>query len=299
QILLLRPLAREHLIYKCGNGERFSLWFDPWLQGDSIHARYGRRVMYDTGLGSQARVKDVLREGQWCWPQVSGNLMEIQQRVGDIPTSTNPDTIFWAKVGDSFSTSRAWCAIRTRSNIVECHELVWHPKRIPKHAFSLWLAIRGAHRTRDKLVTMGVTHTALCVFHCGENESAEHLFFQCPFSATVWRDVLKMCNITRPLLAWDNEVRWMTEHARGNSFPHMVRKLAFAATVYHVWLERNRRCFSNRFLLPQDIVHKVSMDVSGKIAIANNAQRNDHHHSLCVNWGVPMGSDCSAWGVGT
>ncbi|GAV92862.1 LOW QUALITY PROTEIN: zf-RVT domain-containing protein, partial [Cephalotus follicularis] len=185
QILLLRPLAREHLIYKCGNGERFSLWFDPWLQGDSIHARYGRRVMYDTGLGSQARVKDVLSEGQWCWPQVSGNLMEIQQRVGDIPTSTNPDTIFWAKVGDSFSTSRAWCAIRTRSNIVEWHELVWHPKRIPKHAFSLWLAIRGAHRTRDKLVTMGVTHTALCVFHCGENESVEHLFFQCPFSATV------------------------------------------------------------------------------------------------------------------
>ncbi|GAV92785.1 hypothetical protein CFOL_v3_36163, partial [Cephalotus follicularis] len=58
QILQLRPLAREHLIYKCGNGERFSLWFDPWLQGDSIHALYGRRVIYDSGLDTQARVKE-------------------------------------------------------------------------------------------------------------------------------------------------------------------------------------------------------------------------------------------------
>ncbi|GAV91359.1 hypothetical protein CFOL_v3_34755 [Cephalotus follicularis] len=120
-ILLLRPLARAHLIYKCGSGERFSLWFDPWLQGDSIHALYGRRVMYDTGLGSQARVKDVLREGQWCWPQVSGDLMEIQHRVSDIPVSTCPDSIFWAKVGDSFSTSRAWNVIRSRSSTVGWH----------------------------------------------------------------------------------------------------------------------------------------------------------------------------------
>ncbi|GAV93068.1 LOW QUALITY PROTEIN: zf-RVT domain-containing protein, partial [Cephalotus follicularis] len=180
QTLLLRPLAREHIIYQCGNGERFSLWYDPWLQGDSIHARYGRRVMYDTGLGCHARVKDVLCEGQWNWPQVSGDLLEIQQRVNVIPISTNPDTIFWTKVGDSFSTSRAWNAIRTRSNFVGWHELVLHP-RIPKHAFSLWLAIR----TRDKLMAMGVTHSAQCVFHCGGTESLDHLFFQCPFSTSV------------------------------------------------------------------------------------------------------------------
>ncbi|GAV92989.1 zf-RVT domain-containing protein, partial [Cephalotus follicularis] len=291
QTLLLRPLAREHIIYQCGNGERFSLWFDPWLQGESIHARYGRRVMYDTGLGCHARVKDVLCEGQWNWPQVSGDLLEIQQRVNVIPISTNPDTIFWTKVGDSFSTSRAWSAIRTRSNLVGWHQLVWHPKRIPKHAFSLWLAIRGAHRTRDKLMAMGVTHSAQCVFHCGGTESLDHLFFQCPFSASVWRDVLKLCNITRPILSWDDEVQWMTDHARGRKFHHLVRKLALAAAVYHVWRERNRRCFTSRFLPPQDIVLKVRMDVSGKLTTANLAQRNDHHDSLCVNWGVPMVSD--------
>ncbi|GAV71011.1 zf-RVT domain-containing protein, partial [Cephalotus follicularis] len=222
QILLLRPMAREHLIYKWGNGERFSLWFDPWLQGDSIHVLYGCRVMYDTGLGIQARVKDMLREGEWCWPQVSGDLIEIQQRVCGIPVSTNLDIIFWDKVGDTFSTNRAWQAIRARSNNVDWHDVVWHPKRILKHAFSLWLAIRGAHRTRDKLVVVGVTHTAQCIFHCGETESTEHLFFQCPFSVNIWREVLKLCNITRLILPWANEVQWMKEHAKGNKFDHAL-----------------------------------------------------------------------------
>ncbi|GAV92825.1 LOW QUALITY PROTEIN: zf-RVT domain-containing protein, partial [Cephalotus follicularis] len=185
QLLLLRPLVRQHLKYKCGNGERFSLWYDPWMHGDSVHALYGHRVIYDTGLGTAARVKDVLQGGVWCWPQVSSDLIEIQHRVQQIPISTASDAIFWGKDGDIFTTSKAWRDIRIRSSQVAWHCLVRHPYRIPKHAFVLWLALRGAHRTRDKLVAIGITQTASCVFNCGEVETASHLFFKCPYTARV------------------------------------------------------------------------------------------------------------------
>ncbi|GAV92419.1 zf-RVT domain-containing protein, partial [Cephalotus follicularis] len=185
QLLLLRPLVCRHLKYMCGNGERFSLWYDPWLHGESVHALYGHRVIYDTGLGTSARVKDILPEGEWCWPQVSSDLIEIQQRVQQIPFSTAPDAIFWGRAGELFTTSKAWHDIRPRSSVVAWHSLVWHPYRIPKHAFILWLALRGAHRTRDKLMATGVIHSASCVFNCGEMETASHLFFMCPYSARV------------------------------------------------------------------------------------------------------------------
>ncbi|GAV92484.1 LOW QUALITY PROTEIN: zf-RVT domain-containing protein, partial [Cephalotus follicularis] len=184
QTLLLRPLARAHLIYRCGNGELFSLWYDPWVHGESVHALYGHRVMLDTGLDRAAKIKDILWEGQWCWPQTSADLIDLQ-RVLDIPISSGPDCIFWDRVGAPFSTSRAWLGIRTPSNKVPWHSLVWHPQRIPKHAFCLWLALRGAHRTRDKLLTVGVVQSATCAFHCGLPESYDHLFFQCPFSMKV------------------------------------------------------------------------------------------------------------------
>ncbi|GAV80195.1 LOW QUALITY PROTEIN: zf-RVT domain-containing protein, partial [Cephalotus follicularis] len=172
KILLMRPLAKEHLIYKCGNGELFSL-FDPWLQGESVHALYGHRVIYDTGLDRHARVKDMIWEG---------DTIDLQQRVRHIPISTDLDSIHWDIEGEKFSTSRAWHDIRGKSSRVAWHDVVLHPMRILKHEFSLWLAIRGAYRTKDKLLAVGVVQSALCSFHCGETESIDHIFFQCPYS---------------------------------------------------------------------------------------------------------------------
>ncbi|GAV73233.1 hypothetical protein CFOL_v3_16719 [Cephalotus follicularis] len=77
QILLLRPVAKEHLIYKCGRGDKFSLWFDPWMHGESIHTLYGHRVIHETCLGRLPLVKDVIREGRWNWPLNSSDLVEI------------------------------------------------------------------------------------------------------------------------------------------------------------------------------------------------------------------------------
>ncbi|GAV62242.1 LOW QUALITY PROTEIN: zf-RVT domain-containing protein, partial [Cephalotus follicularis] len=185
QILRLRSLVKEHLIYKCGNGEHFSLWFDPWLHGDSVHALYGHRVMFEAGLSKHARVKEVIRDGQWCWPQALCDVDELQQRLRNIPISTAPDSIHWDKVGEVFSTASAYHGIRQRFLSVDWHDIVWHSRRIPKHAFSLWLVLRGAHRTKDKLLAIGVVHSADCAFLCGETETLQHLFFQCPFSSMV------------------------------------------------------------------------------------------------------------------
>ncbi|GAV69890.1 zf-RVT domain-containing protein, partial [Cephalotus follicularis] len=184
QILLLRPVAKEHLIYKCGRGDKFSLWFDPWMHGELVHTLYGNRVIHDSLLGRLALVKKVIREGRWDWLANSTDLVDIQISVQDIPISYTSDSIFWGELGCS-STKLAWQSIRARSAEVGWHNLVWHPARIPKHAFCLWLAMRRAHRIRDKLLDWGVINSASCVFNCGEVESLEHLFFHCPFSQNI------------------------------------------------------------------------------------------------------------------
>ncbi|GAV92854.1 zf-RVT domain-containing protein [Cephalotus follicularis] len=243
QILHLRPVAKEHLVYQCGRGDMFSLWFDPWLHGESVHALYGHRVIYDAGLRPSALVNEVISEGRWHWPQNSCELMEIQGRVQDIRISNSSDCIYWDTPGQIFSTHKAWNGIRGPSCEVPWHSLVWHPTRIPKHSFCLWLAIKGAHRTKDKLRARGSSVSADCSFNYGEEETLDHIFFKCPFSHFVWTAVLAMCNLVRPTLPWSQEVAWMTQHSYGHGFPALVRKLAFVATVYNLWMERNRRCF--------------------------------------------------------
>ncbi|GAV76612.1 zf-RVT domain-containing protein [Cephalotus follicularis] len=124
--------------------------------------------------------------------------------------------------------------MRPRSSEVLWHNLVWHRSRIPKHAFCLWLAIRAAHKTKDKLLAIGVLQSAGCVFFCGEMESLDYLYFQCPYTENIWKGVLALCNISKPIFPWLEEVQWMIEHTKGDNFPEMVRKLALAATVYHI-----------------------------------------------------------------
>ncbi|GAV92516.1 hypothetical protein CFOL_v3_35895 [Cephalotus follicularis] len=99
-------------------------------------------------------------------------------------------------------------------------------------------------------------------------------------------EVLRKCNISRSGLLWSDEVQWMTGHTKGNNFPASLKKLAFVATVYHIWLETNRRCFKNSFLPFQEIVRKVCFDVAGKLSICKKIQKSERHHSLCVNWGI-------------
>ncbi|GAV92396.1 zf-RVT domain-containing protein, partial [Cephalotus follicularis] len=175
--------------------------------------------------------------------------------------ASSPDSISWGSVGKPFTTKQAWESLRISAPQVGWAKLVWHTLHIPKHAFCLWLAIQGALNTLDKLVRRGILTSANCVFNCGENENVDHLFFACPYSQTIWIEILSKCNIYRPSLPWQEEVRWMTDHARGNKLPQLVRKLAIGATVYQIWLERNRRAFKNRFLPPTVIIQKIQGDI--------------------------------------
>ncbi|GAV80390.1 zf-RVT domain-containing protein [Cephalotus follicularis] len=256
------------------------------MYGESVHALYGHRVIYDAGLGTSALVKQVILEGRWHWPQNSCQVIEIQSRVQDIRISSSSDCIFWDSPGQTFSTHKAWNGIRCPSSEVPWYSLVWHPLRIPKHSFCFWLALRGAHKTRDKLRVAGSILSAACVFNCGEEETLEHLFFSCPFSHSVWTTVLAMCNIVRPTLPWTEEIDWMTHHSLGQGFPASVRKLAFVVMVYNLWTERNRRCFHNLFLPGPEVIKKIRQEVAWTALSSRKMQLSERHHSLCTNWGV-------------
>ncbi|GAV82972.1 zf-RVT domain-containing protein [Cephalotus follicularis] len=166
-------------------------------------------------------------------------------------------------MGQAFSTQKAWQAIRPQSAQVNWFQVVWHPNRIPKHAFCLWLSILGAHKTRDKLMPLGIVDMTACIFNCGDNENVAHLFFACPYSIHVWRKVLSFNDIFQSPL---DEIQWMVDHSRRKVLSQKLRKLAFGATIYHIWMEINRRCFRNTFLPPEDVIREIQGDVAAKLS---------------------------------
>ncbi|GAV73541.1 hypothetical protein CFOL_v3_17025 [Cephalotus follicularis] len=136
-------------------------------------------------------------------------------------------------------------------------------------------------------MSLGIVDSATCAFNCGDNENVAHLFFACPYSSYVWKKVLGFCNIFRSLLPWLDEIQWMVDHSRGKTLSQNLRKLAFGVTTYHIWMERNRRCFRNTYLPPEEIISRIQGEVAAKLSIiARDRSYGEREHSLCINWGI-------------
>ncbi|GAV79102.1 hypothetical protein CFOL_v3_22569, partial [Cephalotus follicularis] len=137
----------------------------------------------------------------------------------------------------------------------------------------------------EKLVQYGITTSDHCEFGYGGQESIEHLFFSCPYSKRIRREGLTKCNIQRSGLPWNEELKWANVHMKGKSFPSWLRRVVLGATVYHIWLEKNRRCFNNQFLPEQDIHQKICEDVTGMAATYGPIEDNERNRSLCLATG--------------
>ncbi|GAV90734.1 LOW QUALITY PROTEIN: zf-RVT domain-containing protein, partial [Cephalotus follicularis] len=183
-VLKARNLLANYLHYEIGDGMSTSLWFDPWLSGVSLVDRYGESVIQESGLQRNARLSSVIKEGEWDWPINFPDFIDISNLTSGLSLSNTSDRIHWMKKGGTFTIRDTCNVINMQGSEVEWWKIAWFPGSIPKHCFCVWLTFE-AHRTLDKLVRWGVVSTSNCCFGCGQEESIDHLFFSCPFTARV------------------------------------------------------------------------------------------------------------------
>ncbi|GAA0169985.1 hypothetical protein LIER_24351 [Lithospermum erythrorhizon] len=87
--------------------------------------------------------------------------------------------------------------------------------------------------TKDRLCRWGMEVDPHCVL-CGGLEMHDHLFFECPYAAYVWRLILQRLGEYR---------MWVEGTMGGASFKQRIKQVAFVSTVAMLWEERNLRCF--------------------------------------------------------
>jgi hypothetical protein len=78
-------VVKNLLIFEVGNGQDISLWFDDWHSARRLIDAYRLQIVYDYGIGIDARVSFVLQNGNWVWPSArSDHLVDIQIRLPGI-----------------------------------------------------------------------------------------------------------------------------------------------------------------------------------------------------------------------
>lgn len=89
------------------------------------------------------------------------------------------------------------------------------------------------------------------------DESHDHLFFSCPYSAAVWTQLLLKCGIARTLLLFKEEIFWSVNFCRKKSVGCTVFKLLVAAAIYHLQGEWTYRIFRQKGVAWQEVCKQV------------------------------------------
>ncbi|GKA42801.1 uncharacterized protein Tco_0735461 [Tanacetum coccineum] len=160
-----------NIISNC-NGVSMSLLFDNWYGHSPIARLFTPRDVANDGFSMTCRVADLVANGGWTW--LRGVL-------------------------SMFSVSKAWEELRSRGFEVRWASVVWYSHCIPRHAFHLWLTLRGSLKTQDKLRQGDTGSADLTLIRfplCGTTSDSHNFrFFECSFSSHVWCYVRRLADL--------------------------------------------------------------------------------------------------------
>ncbi|GJW27277.1 reverse transcriptase domain, reverse transcriptase zinc-binding domain protein [Tanacetum coccineum] len=223
-----------------------SVLFDNWCRHSPIAKYILPRDVSNVGFNMSCKVADFVANGEWQWSQPwllkAPNIGTMSAPILD-PTSS--DLIQWKNkkgVLSLFSVAKAWEELRPRGFEVKWTRVVWFSHCIPRHAFHLWLTLRGSLRTQDKLRQWDVGNVDLSLIQCPlcdmVPDSHCHLFSECQFSSQVWCYVRSLALENVPPLMHLILIR-LISIAHQRSARSIIGRLVVAATTYFLWSERN------------------------------------------------------------
>nr|GFB14051.1 hypothetical protein [Tanacetum cinerariifolium] len=96
-------------------------------------------------------------------------------------------------------------------------------------------------RAWDNVDAANVSY-ALCEL---QEDSHDHLFFECMFSTQVWRKVRVMAGLPSANPSMDSIIHDILPFASRKNSKSVCSKLVLAASAYFIWQERNNRLFRN------------------------------------------------------
>ena len=87
-----------------------------------------------------------------------------------------------------------------------------------------------------------------------EDESHDHLFWECQYAKKIWDTVCLKCNIDcRQLNQFDS---WISAPIRGK-FRQKVIQATCVAVLYHIWRMRNLAIWEGKLIKPEQVAMSV------------------------------------------
>lgn len=181
--------------------------------------------------------------------------------------SPNADTYFWEIEGSKakgFSTKETWEVLRPREQLKDWAPSVWFKGAVPRQSFTHWVAQYDRLPTRERLASWGL-QVPLCCCLCNTMiENRDHLFLRCTWSEELWNMVLRRLGIRQLAFhTWTAFSEWLK--LRIPRCSRLLKCLVSQATIYNIWVSRNRRLHDNNNSTPAQVFKIIDRQVRDTI----------------------------------
>lgn len=267
-ILRGRDLLIPHISKAIGNGESTIVWDEPWISTECPLKPMGPPNRND----QQLRVSDLLCDHTKEWnidlvnrllPQYANDIFCLKPSKG-----LSTDKYIWSMCTNGEYPTKTGYHSASPSLIAEdaitppnrdrfnWNKEVWKASCSPKIQLFLWKVVQGALPLGENLKKRGLRENTRCCL-CGENETAIHLFVQCPFAANIWG--------LAPLLnnpnfgAFTGFANCLQTSKRFTCLPPTGLSSAniFPWLCWAIWTARNKIIFENRTTSVEDVISKA------------------------------------------
>lgn len=164
----------------------------------------------------------------------------------------------------TYSTGMIYDLIKDHRSPVPWRAAVWTSRGIPRHNFLTWLTVLNRCSTKDRMLNWGIQVDASYILCNAPMESRDHLYFECPFSWSLWKELARKAH-------WLPSRNWATELGcmQALTIPKHDRflvLLAWQAAIYLLWTERNNRHHRHQFRSTSSLYKQADLLIRNRIS---------------------------------
>ncbi|XP_077246096.1 uncharacterized protein LOC143885953 [Tasmannia lanceolata] len=281
-----RDLSRPFICYNVGKEDEIDLWNQPWHPKGTISSLF-LRSRTASSLASANSLSQILRRDGWIPSMHKDSLKEEFKLLQlAITNEDNKNYPIWTPSTDgSFSTKSAWNSIRVHNPKHHWTDIVWFKGHVPKYAVTSWKALLNKMSTKDRIFSRDPQSDSSCVLCNSAPESVNHLFFNCGYSAWIWRQVLWRAGHHRnPKNSLIEEAIWLKKSSCGINQSSIVLKFYFSNAISKIWRERNSRIFEgiskHKTLILKEILVEAKLKINSLNITDTDSTANQRIASL-------------------
>lgn len=272
KMLNLRGVAKLFYKKELGNGRHTSFWYDHWSEKGVLLDLLGDRGVIDMGVGKNVTVEEAVLCHRRRRKHRLGILNDLEGELINIRENLNSDvndlSTWKGKSGyrKNFSTQDTWKQLRVSHPSCFWSSGIWFSQSTPKFAFVVWLSSRNRLSTLDRVAKWSQGIDSTCVLCKAAQESRDHLFFECVYTAQIWEF------ITRGILGslytnhWSEIIEIIGDKSREKKSLFCLR-YAFQSVLYAVWRERNKIRHGDKLMPLETLKRTIEKGIRNKISV--------------------------------